>query len=206
MKGLAASIGFASESISRKARSQEREHPDEDEQHEEDWELDEAQDELTEHETGEPENKGGSLSWDIDKLVESFIRNHPPPEPGSWSGEARLPYPVILPQRRPSSRKRGFIRAYAPVLEGFGIDQTMFLEFLDTAERAGQARPWMNAINMASFGTAMLPSGISIATSIAVQMAVKTAVEVEGRRRCVYSATKYGSTGDMLTIKDEYIL
>ncbi|OJJ05752.1 hypothetical protein ASPVEDRAFT_87088 [Aspergillus versicolor CBS 583.65] len=128
-------------------------------------------------------NKGGSLSRDIDKLVESFIRNHPPPEPGSWSGEARLPYPVILPQRRPSSRKRGFIRAYAPVLEGFGIDQTIFLDFLDTAERAGQARPWMNAINLASFGTAMLPSGISIATSIAVQMAVKTAVEVEGRRR-----------------------
>lgn len=198
MKGLAASIGFASESMSaQKTHS----HPeDEDEQHEEDWYLDEAQDQLIEHEQGYPEIKAESesRSWDIDKLVESFIRNHPPPAPSSG---ASLPYPVILPQRRPSSRRRGFIRAYAPVLADCGIDQATFLDFLDTAERAGQARPWLYAINLASFGTAMLPSGISIATSIAVQLAVKMAMEVEGRRRRVLSI-KYGSIWDeMLMIK-----
>lgn len=42
----------------------------------------------------------------------------------------KLPCPVIIPQRRPGKRERGFVRAYAPVLNNCGISQDTFLKFL----------------------------------------------------------------------------
>jgi len=50
----------------------------------------------------------------------------------------KLPCPVIIPQRRPGKKERGFVRAYAPVLHNCGIDQDVFLKFLkdwNTASR-----------------------------------------------------------------------
>ncbi|KAJ5701296.1 hypothetical protein N7488_008844 [Penicillium malachiteum] len=37
---------------------------------------------------------------------------------------------VIIPQRRPGNKYRGFVRAYAPVLEDFGITRDVFFRFL----------------------------------------------------------------------------
>ncbi|GKZ38507.1 hypothetical protein AbraIFM66950_010756 [Aspergillus brasiliensis] len=184
VKGIASGIGLASESISAyKASRQEKkaqasdpdntareatEETDEvehliNEQHEEEWVLDEAQDELAgdEHRAySEP------ASGDIEGLAVSFLQNYPaPPLYTPSPGMLRLSCPVVLPQRRPKSRKRGFIRAYAPVLEDFGIDKTMFLEFLETSNRACQATPWLQAINLASIGTLFIPEAISIAAS-----------------------------------------
>lgn len=51
------------------------------------------------------------------------------PQMGSPSS-GRLPYPVIIPQRRPEDKSRGWMLAYAPVLNDFGIDQATFLKFL----------------------------------------------------------------------------
>jgi hypothetical protein len=59
----------------------------------------------------------------------------------------------------------------------------MFLEFLDTAEKACQASPWLNAINLASIATIFLPSVTGIAVSIAIQIATDLAIAVEGRRK-----------------------
>lgn len=42
-----------------------------------------------------------------------------------------LPCPVIIPQRRPRNKDRGFVRAYAPVLQDCGISQDVFLQFLE---------------------------------------------------------------------------
>lgn len=50
----------------------------------------------------------------------------------------RLAYPVIIPQRRPGSKIRGFVRAYAPVLGDYDIDQDAFLNFLKTFHKASQ--------------------------------------------------------------------
>jgi hypothetical protein len=41
-----------------------------------------------------------------------------------------MPYPVIIPQRRPESNDRGFLYAYAPILSDCGIDEDTFVEFL----------------------------------------------------------------------------
>lgn len=50
----------------------------------------------------------------------------------------RLPYPVIIPQRRPGAKKRGFVRAYAPVLADCGISQDVFLKFISDFHKASQ--------------------------------------------------------------------
>ncbi|KAL1969875.1 hypothetical protein VTN77DRAFT_7384 [Rasamsonia byssochlamydoides] len=93
------------------------------------------------------------------------------------------PNPVVLPQRRPKDHSHGFIRAYAPDLAAFGIDQALFLNFLDTFNAASTASPWLNAINLASSGTMFLPHGIFISVSIAIQITTQIAIEVQGGRR-----------------------
>ena len=72
----------------------------------------------------------------VDKIVVSFVGQHPPP---SYSQRPnKLPCSVIVPQRRPRDKTRGFIRAYAPVLSECGIDQTTFLQFLETMDKASK--------------------------------------------------------------------
>ena len=56
----------------------------------------------------------------------------------------RLPCPVIIPQRRPRDRSRGFARAYAPVLANCGVSQEMFLHFIKDFYEASKASNWLN--------------------------------------------------------------
>ena len=148
---------------------------------EEQWDLDEAQEELN-----PPRYDSAQVqSHDVSQIVSSFVTAHPPPpytfEVGG--GRARLTHPVILPQRRPKARSRGFIRAYAPVLEPCGIDQAMFLGFLDTFEKASQASPWLNTINLAGIGTMFIPGVAGFLTGAAIQLSVSVAMEVQARSR-----------------------
>ena len=64
----------------------------------------------------------------VDTIAESFLSRHPP---GNQPLGRRLEVPVVLPQRRPQTKMRGFVRAYAPVLEDCGINQTAWMDFLD---------------------------------------------------------------------------
>lgn len=43
----------------------------------------------------------------------------------------RIPCPVIMPQRRPRNKDRGFVRAYAPVLADCRVSREVFLQFLE---------------------------------------------------------------------------
>lgn len=107
------------------------------------WELDEATDPdppaydyapsmRGEIDCAEPES--GEAKPDVHKLVQKFLTSHSAPTHGT----GRLPCPVIIPQRRPRTKSRGFVRAYAPVLADCGIDQDTFLEFLKTFHKASQ--------------------------------------------------------------------
>lgn len=156
---------------------------------EEQWALDEIQEELLlEEETASPP-KYTEMAEPVNEvtLATHFMTSHPPPP---YIGDeniprARLLAPVVLPQRRPKNRDRGFIRAYAPALGECGIDQETFIDFLDTAEKACRATPWLRAINLASIGTMWLPSVTGIAVSIAIQIATDAAMAVDGRRKFV---------------------
>lgn len=107
-------------------------NPDEDDhldEEESQWELDDLQEgDATdaEHDTDE--------SHDIGQIVKTFFERHPPPSYTKATGDLELP--VILPQKRPQAKARGFINAYAPILEDCDIDQKTWMEFLDGFSRA----------------------------------------------------------------------
>jgi hypothetical protein len=146
---------------------------------EEQWALDDAAEEQLGHTPSEEES-----TQDANQLTDAFMRSHPPPAYAeSTQVRGNLPCPVILPQRRPRDKKRGFVRAYAPVLEDCGIDQATFLDFLKTFHAASKASPWLTVINIAAAGAGMAPSVIAMGVSIAVQVAVGTAMEVQRRTR-----------------------
>lgn len=95
-----------------------------------------------------------------------------------------LPYPVILPQRRPNDKSRGFVRAYAPDLGKYkGIDETTFLSFLKEFHKSSQASGWFTVINVAAMGAGLAPSAIAMAVSMSVGAAATYGAEMHGRYR-----------------------
>lgn len=159
---------------------------------EEQWDLDDAQHDLKLPIPGEPtspreENEPESSSTEqkeirnVHKLTDAFMAKHPVPE--YISKADKMGVPVVLPQRRPKDRHRGFIRAYAPALEVKGIDEDTFLEFIETFDKASQASPWIQAINLANFATIPLAPPFSFLVSAAIKMAVDTTSEMHSRRR-----------------------
>lgn len=158
------------------------------------WDLDDAQqglpegapsDEVSpEYTVGDPSARKESKP-DGANVTEAFLKRYPPPPPPAFDDAQPLQLPVILPQRRPKNRTRGFIRAYAPELEIRGIDQAMFLDFLQTFEKASEASPWINAVNLAGIATSFIPDGfgVGLAVGIAIQMSVRVAMDLQSRSR-----------------------
>ncbi|KAK4696315.1 hypothetical protein P7C71_g1578, partial [Lecanoromycetidae sp. Uapishka_2] len=199
VSGIAAGIGLASESIT--ARKQAKKQPSVasdgdsnrdlpppayelepsqplEEGDEELLDLDETQDDLTPAAPLDRKPKQDAI-----QIIEAFIRRFPAPEFSEHNPPSQLQFPVILPQRRPKDRSRGFIRAYAPDLDNCGIDQAMFLAFLDTFQKSSEASPWLQAINMAQIGTLFMPTVAGILVSMAIQASVQIAMDVQSRSR-----------------------
>jgi hypothetical protein len=205
IRGVSGAVGLASESY--KARKSDRQSPEhaaldttrsdsahaveivssrqrEDEAGddlENEWNLDDAQDEIAgEHSQGT-----------VDKEPErTFLEKYGGRPSSGEIGELSLP--VVIPQRRPKDRSRGFIRAYAPVLQGAGIDQLTWLAFLDALQKSSAADPWLNAINFASIGTMFMPHVIGFAVSYAIQQATNIAIEMQARFRYVVKTAPRG--------------
>ena len=111
---------------------------------EEQWALDDAAEEVAaQHGApagGEHPNvpKGNVASpASVNTLVSSFVSHHPP---GAISAGNALTYPVILPQRRPKSSSRGFVKAYAPLLGDCGISQEAWFDFLASFDQSIKVR------------------------------------------------------------------
>jgi hypothetical protein len=152
------------------------------------WELDAIQTEIQDDcsTSAEPNQKS---PLDGSELASSFITHHPlspttesiHTDHAMVSRTSRLEMPVILTQRRPKARDRGFIRAYAPILEDVGIDQPTFVEFVDNLNLAVQPSPWIQAINLASFAGMAVPEPFTFLVSVAVSMATAAASEIHSR-------------------------
>ena len=54
----------------------------------------------------------------------------------------RLSCPVVIPQRSPGSKGRGFMRAYAPVLADYDFGEESFLAFLKSFHKASMVMKW----------------------------------------------------------------
>jgi hypothetical protein len=148
---------------------------------EEAWQLDEASNELV----GTPSEEQSREPQDINVLTDNFVRSHPPPAYYPQGQRPQLPCPVILPQRRPRDRKRGFVRAYAPVLEDCGIDQATFLDFLKTFQASCKVDKWLQVVTLSAGIVGLVPGPITMGVSMGVQIAVGIAMEVQRRSRSV---------------------
>jgi hypothetical protein len=153
-----------------------------DETTERQWELDETQTELLSNPNDE--SLSSQTTKDDADLATSFIREH-----GSTSlptGQ-RLEMPVILAQRRPKNRSRGFVRGYAPILEDVGIDQATWLDFLDKFDAATMASPLIQVLNFAEIGGFFVPIAPSIAISAAVYLTIEITKDMHSRQKYVCS-------------------
>ena len=150
---------------------------------EEDWELDEA---------GEEEGGfGDATDWsqdvnsgekpDVRKILQKFLTEHPLPV--NPVNHAPLPCPVIIPQRRPRTKSRGFVKAYAPILQTAGIDQATWMDFLKTFHKASQASPVFGAILIAGHLVGYVPSVSTMVVSTLMQTAAIGAIVVQSRSR-----------------------
>ena len=103
---------------------------------EEELDLDEAAQDIRKRNAGgirQPPPIGNMLSpAAIKTLASSFVEHFPPPQ----APVGTLHLPVILPQRRPGNKRRGFVQAYAPMLKQAGISEAAFLSFCDYFEQA----------------------------------------------------------------------
>lgn len=84
-----------------------------------------------------------------------------------------LPYPIVIPQRRPGTKTRGFARAYPPDLASFGIEQELFLRFLKNFHSASQASPILHALSITASATSPIHGVITFAVSISASIALK---------------------------------
>lgn len=144
------------------------------------WALDEVQDDIS-------TNSGNTIPPDHSplgspKLAESFLQSHLPAEIDA-AAKGRLELPVVITQRRPKARTRGFIRAYAPILQNVGIDQETFIDFIDQLNKAVEPSPWISAIDLASLAGHAFPEPIHLLISASALMATQITAEVVSRSK-----------------------
>ncbi|KAI1291581.1 hypothetical protein F5Y03DRAFT_376377, partial [Xylaria venustula] len=142
------------------------------------WQLDDAQQQLMQEE---------SLSYPASnnqyrqppQLADTFLQSHPSPPPESRTSQLSLP--IVITQRRPGKRTRGFVRAYAPILNDVGITEATFLEFMDDLNKAVMPSPWIQALNLAALAGLAAPQPFAILISLAVQQATNVASAAHSR-------------------------
>ncbi|KAJ5226162.1 hypothetical protein N7468_007387 [Penicillium chermesinum] len=113
------------------------------------------------------------------KMVQRLVQMAgPPPQPSG-----RIPCPVIIPQRRPGKKDRGFVRAYAPVLDNCGISQDVFIQFISDFDKASKASPWLDVVFIAAGIAGFAPSIAAQVVSLVAQVTAGTARELQSRHR-----------------------
>lgn len=147
---------------------------------EEDWELDEIQ-QTTLPSYQESEKHYGT----IEELIRDVMEKQRPIAPSAEPlVRTPLPCPVIIPQRRPRAKARGFVHAYPPLLgECAGIDQKTFLSFLDNFYKSSQASPVFTVLNIAGMGVGFIPEPTAQAVSIVTQFVAGFGQEIDARKK-----------------------
>lgn len=141
---------------------------------EEAWALDDT---VEETQLKKSYSIGGQVS--IKSLVDGvLVTSRPPPY-----SVPELGMPIILPQRRPGHRGRGFVRAYAPILDNYGIDQQTFLRFLVNFDDAIQASPVLGVVMLGATVAGFVPHGWSMLAGTFAQVVVGAAMEYQTRSR-----------------------
>ncbi|QGI82561.1 hypothetical protein CEK25_009290 [Fusarium fujikuroi] len=128
---------------------------------------------------GRSEDRTREMEQISGSTLDSFLMKHP--GLGVNLSPLRLSSPVVIPQRRPGNKERGFVEAYAPDLQAFGIDQETFIAFIQSINNAVQASKWLYAIQVAAMGTGFIPNHIALGVSAAVQIVAGVIAKTETR-------------------------
>ncbi|KAL0942750.1 FAD binding domain protein [Colletotrichum truncatum] len=115
-------------------------------------------------------------------LAEAFLRRHPY-HPARSNRLSSIELPVVVPQRRPMKRARGFVRAYTPVLADANIDQETFLDFIDTFNKALEPNPYLYAMNLAGLAGMATPEPFMLLVGVAVAFATDATMEAQSRTK-----------------------
>ena len=150
---------------------------------EEAWALDDAATEVGEGQDEQEDAPKQRYGVDAQPTIESMTNVLVARFPAPPTDNPQLPLPIILPQRRPGDKQRGFVHAYAPVLAAHNIDESSFLSFLTTFHKATQASPVLGVIMVSSTITGFVPEMAAQITTAVVQVAVGTAIELQRRQR-----------------------
>jgi hypothetical protein len=94
-----------------------------------------------------------------------------PLRPSNYAPQQQVP--ILIPQRRPENKSRGWMLAYPPSLSQRGIGQEAFVKFLLDFNKACQASPALDAVNLAAFGVGFAPGIAPMVVSMVVPVAVK---------------------------------
>lgn len=140
-----------------------------------DWALDEAAAE------GEENESASNSKIDVENPKERASATNN--TASSKKAIQKLPFPVILPQRRPGTKARGFVRTYTPVLEDTGISQEAFLRLLKDFHKAAQASPTFDVVMIATAIAAAYPDPVIGLGVQAVQVAIGIGQEIQERYR-----------------------
>ncbi|KAE8441997.1 hypothetical protein EG329_003933 [Mollisiaceae sp. DMI_Dod_QoI] len=107
------------------------------------------------------------------------------PLPSAFKERQILNCPVVIPQRRPGNKNRGFLHACAPILGDFDIEEHTFITFLESFHKASQASPVLNVITMGAGAIGHIHEPITIAISATISTLSGTAAEIQSRYRLV---------------------
>ena len=144
------------------------------------WALDEAAEEVTTPRAQEPTLKYGVMAQPtIESFSEVVIAKCPPLNHPTNP----LQCPVVIPQRRPGARDRGFIHAYAAALADKGISQEAFLSFIQTFHQAAQASPLLNVVFLSAGVVGLVPEPITQITGTVIQFAAGAAIYMQTTQR-----------------------
>ena len=94
-----------------------------------------------------------------------------------------LTTPIVIPQRRPKTRRRGFLHAYAPILSSFDIPQATFLDFISTLNKSLTPNPCLNANNLAGFAGEAAPEPFSLLIGFGVEIVTDMIIEAHSRMK-----------------------
>ena len=144
------------------------------------WALDEAAEEVAAPKAKEPRLQYGVTAQPTIESFCSLVMAKFPPLNRPTNPLLR---PVIIPQRRPGARNRGFIHAYAPTLADKGIPQDAFLSFIETFHQATQASPLLNVVFLSAGVVGFVPEPICQITSTVIQFAAGAAIYLQTTQR-----------------------
>ncbi|KAJ4171531.1 hypothetical protein NW754_013298 [Fusarium falciforme] len=112
-------------------------------------------------------------------VAKAFLQRHP--FECQTETNTKLALPVILPQRRPKDRGRGFVRAYAPVLADVSIDQETFLDLIDSFNKSLEPNPYLYAINLTGLASMAAPDPFSMLIGASIDVLSFMTVEAHSR-------------------------